>query len=343
VLFGLSFLVVLGFGSRLWSQADTQAQKQFAAGVLPTSIHGVVANKDGALYEGARVTLTAAGPGAAPARTLTTDSSGAFNFSGVAAGAFTLTISSNGFATQTVSGVLRAGEAYDAHTIVLPMTEATSEVRVTASQQDIAVEQFHEEEHQRVLGVIPNFFVAYAPDAPLLTTHEKFALAWKSSIDPVTFLAVGAFAGIEQAGNTYSGYGQGAEGYGKRFGAGYADSFIGTMLGGAILPSVFKQDPRYFYKGTGTVRERTRYALTRAVVCKGDNGHWQLNYSGILGSLAAGGISNAYYPASNRNGVELTFESTGLGIAGSAVGNLFQEFVVRKLTPKLPHYAQSNP
>jgi hypothetical protein len=191
--------------------------------------------------------------------------------------------------------------------------------------------------------VIPNFYVTYVPDAPPLTTRQKYGLAWKSSIDPITWLATGVFAGAEQADNTYSGYGQGAQGYAKRFGASYANSFINTMLGGAVLPQVFKQDPRYFYKGTGTIRSRALYALANAVVCKGDNGRWQANYSGILGSLAAGGISNLYYPASSRNGATLTFEGTGYGIAGSAVQNLFQEFVVRKLTPKIPHYGSSQP
>jgi hypothetical protein len=105
------------------------------------------------------------------------------------------------------------------------------------------------------------------------------------------------------------------------------------MIGGAILPSLLKQDPRYFYKGTGSTRSRILYALANAVICKGDNGHWQANYSGILGALAAGGISNLYYPASSRNGAGLTFENTLIGIGGSAVGNLFQEFLVRKLTP----------
>jgi hypothetical protein len=320
-----------------------QVKKQSAEDSLAASIHGVVADKDGELYEGARVTLTATGLDAAPARAQVTDSGGAFNFASVPAGVFTLTISSNGFVTQTISVVLRSGEAYDAKTIVLPVKEFTSDVHVTATQQDIAVEQFHEEEQQRVLGLIPNFFVAYAPDAPPLTTRQKYSLAWKSATDPVTFLAVGALAGIEQAGNVYSGYGQGAQGYGKRLGAGYADAFIGTMLSGAVLPAAFKQDPRYFYKGTGTIHSRIFYALASAVVCKGDNGRWQPDYSGILGGLAAGGISNLYYPAGDRDGVGLTFENTALGTAGNAIGNLFQEFVVRKLTPKLPHYAQSNP
>jgi len=294
------------------------------------------------LYEGVLVTLTEIGPGAAAARTQATDSDGAFSFADVPAGAFRLTISAKGFGTQTVSGVLHPGESYDAQTIALPVT-ASSEVRVSASQQDIAVEQLHEEEEQRVLGVLPNFYVTYVPDAPPLTTRQKYVMAWKYSIDPVAWVETGAFAGVEQADNTFSGYGQGAQGYAKRYGANYADGFIGTMIGGAVLPSIFKQDPRYFYKGTGTIRSRTLYAIENAVVCKGDNGHWQFDYSGILGSLAAGGIANLYLPASSRNGPGLTFESTGLGIAGSAVANLFQEFVVRRLTPKAPHSTAGNP
>jgi hypothetical protein len=78
------------------------------------------------------------------------------------------------------------------------------------------------------------------------------------------------------------------------------------MIGSAILPALLKQDPRYFYKGTGTTRSRILYAIANSVMCKGDNGHWQVNYSGILGGAAAGGISNLYYPASDRNGISLT-------------------------------------
>ena len=78
-------------------------------------------------------------------------------------------------------------------------------------------------------------------------------------------------------------------------------------------------------------------------MCKGDNGHWQVNYSGLLGGAAAGGISNLYYPAADRNGIDLTIENTALGIAGSAAQNLFQEFLVRKLTPKLPKINSTQP
>jgi Carboxypeptidase regulatory-like domain len=288
------------------------------------------------------VTLTFSGPDAPAPRTQTTDSDGNFNFTDVPPKPFSLTISSSGFTTQTVSGVLHPGERFDAQTIVLPMAETTMDVQVTASQQEIAVEQFHEEEKQRVLGIVPNYYVSYVPNAPPLTTREKYALAWKTSIDPITLLSSGGFAGVEQMDNTFSGYGQGAQGYAKRFGATYADEAIGTFLGGAVLPAMFKQDPRYFYKGTGTIRSRTLYALVNAIVCKGDNGRWQFDYSGILGSLAAGGIANLYYPAINRDGAGLTFQETGIGIAGSAVGNLFQEFVIRRMTPRVPRYEPEN-
>ncbi len=192
------------------------------------------------------------------------------------------------------------GETFDARTIILPVAGASTDVRVSAeSQVEIAQEQLNLEEKQRVLGVFPNYYVSYDHDAVPLTTRQKYELAWRTSIDPVTWAMTGVVAGAEQASNTFAEYGQGAQGYGKRFGANYADGFFGTMIGGAILPSVFKQDPRYFYKGTGTVRSRVLYAIANAVICKGDNGHWQPAYSGILGGLAAGGISNLYYPDNN--------------------------------------------
>jgi len=322
-------------------QAETSSAQHSPDRTSTGSIHGVVVDGDGAVYQGVQVALTLPSSVAGPARSTMSDSNGAFQFTDVPAGNFRLTVSSAGFTTQMVSGVLHAGESYETPAIVLPFAIATTEVKVTASQVEVAEEQMKDEEKQRVLGVIPNFYVVYAPNAAPLDTKQKFHLAWRSSIDPMTFLITGAFAGYEQAANSFSGYGQGAQGYAKRYAANYADNFIGTMIGGAILPSILKQDPRYFYKGTGTIRSRILYAIATSVVCKGDNGRWQPNYSGIFGSLAAGGISNLYYPASNREGASLTFEEAGLGILGSAAQNLFQEFIVRRLTPKVPNYSST--
>ncbi len=306
---------------------------------MGASIHGVVTSADGAVYEGARVEVEVSGPGAPPAASQQTDSGGAFNFANLPTGTFRLTISSAGFVTQEIRGELHAGEAFDARTIVLPVTVAASSIVVSAgSQAEIAQQQLNLEEQQRVLGVFPNYYVSYDQDAIPLTMRQKYQLAWKTQIDPVTWAMTGAVAGFEQAENTFARYGQGLQGYAKRYGANYADGFFGTMIGGAVLPSVFKQDPRYFYKGTGSVRSRAMYAIANAVICKGDNGHWQPNYSGILGGIAAGGISNLYYPDTGHSGVELTFESTLIGTAEGAMQNLFQEFLVRRLTPKVPVY-----
>jgi len=184
--------------------------------------------------------------------------------------------------------------------------------------------------------VIPNFYVSYTPFAVPLTTKLKFQLAWKSLINPFTFGITAGIAGIEQANNSFSGYGQGAQGYAKRYGAAYGDLVSGTLLGGALLPSLFKQDPRFFYKGDGSRKSRVLYAIATSVICKGDNGHWQANYSGILGGVAAGGISNLYYPSQNRNGAALAFENAAIGIGATAAGNILQEFVVRRFTPHLP-------
>ncbi len=263
------------------------------------------------------------------------DSDGNFNFTGVPPGPFKLSFTSPGFATQTTSGVSHDGE--DCVTPPVQLVVATTvEVEVKETQQEVAEEQIHVEEKQRLFGVVPNFYVSYVPNAAPLDAKQKFQLGWKSVIDPVSFGIAGFFAGIEQADDAFSGYGQGAQGYAKRFGATYADFVSGTFIGSAILPALFKQDPRYFYKGTGSRKSRFLYAMVNAVICKGDNGRWQPNYSNVLGSLAAGGISNLYYPASSRNGVGLTFENALIGIGGSAIGGVFQEFFSRKLTPHAP-------
>jgi len=261
---------------------------------------------------------------------------GRFSFANVAPGPFQLTITSAGFATQVRSGVLHPEEVYEAPEIELAVATATTEVRVVVTRTELAEEQIKVEEKQRVLGFIPNFYISYIHNALPLTPRQKFELAWKTTLDPVNFALTGAVAGVQQAQNDFSGYGQGAQGYAKRYGASYANFFTGTMIGSAILPSLLKQDPRYFYKGSGGTRSRLLYAVANSVICKGDNGHWQANYSSILGGLASGGISNLYYPASDRNGVGLTFENALIGIGEDAVANIFQEFIVRRFTPNLP-------
>jgi hypothetical protein len=305
------------------------------------SIRGTVVDQTGTVVVGARVGLARGDE--PPNLEVLSDGDGQFSFADVGPGPFHLTIGSAGFATQTFSGVLHSGEIYSVPRTTLAIATAVTEVRVVPSRTELAEDEIKVEEKQRVLGVVPNYYVTYIPHALPLTPKQKFELAWKTMVDPVSFGLTGAIAGIQQADDDFSDYGQGAQGYGKRYGAAYADFVTSTLIGSAILPSLLKQDPRYFYKGTGSKRSRIFYAMANAVICKGDNGHWQANYSGILGSLAAGGISNLYYPAKDRGSAELTFENALIGIGASAATNLLQEFVIRKLTPSASSHGRAKP
>jgi hypothetical protein len=244
-----------------------------------------------------------------------------------------LTVTAASMEGASTQGELNQDESLELPPIALRVASASDEVEVSSlTQQELAERQIKEEEKQRLVGLIPNFYVTYDWNAAPLTPKQKYKLAARSIVDPATFIIVGGFAGLEQATNEFSGYGPGWEGYGKRYGAGLADTDIGAMLGGAVLPVLFHQDPRYFYKGTGTKWHRAMYALSTAVIARGDNGKWQPAYAGVLGDLASGAISNLYYPASNRNGAGLTFENGFLAVAGTGAGNLLQEFVLKKIS-----------
>jgi Carboxypeptidase regulatory-like domain len=339
-----SGLILLALASLGWTSLCLGQSPPPAPTPDPTlgNISGTVVDQSGAVVAGAQVVLTTAEAPSRNQQTVTGDN-GEFSFAGVAPGAFQLTITSPGFATQTSPGTLSPGEVRLVPRIALTVASNVTDVQVALSPVQVAEAQVKDEEKQRVLGVIPNFYVTYDPHPLALTPKQKFELAWKTTIDPVTFAIVGGIAGVQQAENTFSGYGQGAQGYAKRYGASYADVAIGTFIGSAILPSVLKQDPRYFYKGSGTIRSRVLYAIANSVICKGDNGHWQPNFSNILGNLAAGGISNLYYPAQNRNGATLTFENAAIGVGATAAANLVEEFLMRKLTPNIPKHDQPTP
>lgn len=307
---------------------------------LTGSIGGIIVDTTGAAVAGSHVKLTR--DDLSKNQEVLSGDDGQFSFANIAPGPFQIEVSSEGFTTQTFSATLTSGEIFVVPQIKLAVAPNVTVVQVKLTKTEAAEVQIKEEEKQRVLGFMPNFYVSYDPNPIPLDAKQKFELAWKTTVNPVSFGMIGAIAGIQQAENSYGGYGQGAQGYGKRYGAAYADFVAGTYIGGAILPSLLKQDPRYFYKGTGSKQSRVFYALANAVICKGDNGHWQANYSNIFGSLAAGGISNAYYPASDR-GAALTFENALIGIGATGAANVLQEFIVRKLTPHLPNHDPANP
>ncbi len=336
-----SVAAATGYPQERPADATTSASRQVQDSPTTGSVSGTLLDTTGAPISGAKVKLTRGA--SAPAAETLTEPNGHFSFANVAPGPFELNIALAGFKARKVSGNRPAKEDYLAPAITLELAPVVTDVSVRLTKEEIAEEQIKVQEQQKLLAVIPNYYASYVANAAPMNPKQKFELAWKLAIDPTSFIIAGIIAGGEQANNSMPGYGQGAAGYARRFGAAYGDFFIGNYISNAILPSILKQDPRYFYKGTGTIKSRIRYALTMSVITKGDNGRWQPNYSGILGSLAAGGISNLYYPEGSRHGFETTLNNTLIGIGTGAGVNLLQEFVFRKLTSKTPPPKSGHP
>lgn len=310
---------VLGLGQQV------SAPEPQTSGIIGT----VTDVQDDAIPE---ATVVIDGPAASDHVSITSNDNGFFVFKDLRpAVAYHITISAKGFATWTSPEiVLKPGQQLDLADIRLNLSVVETTVAAVTVDQ-IALEQVKVEEKQRVLGVIPNFYVVYDPNAVPLTAKLKYKLALKAATDVVSVAGAAVLAGINQAADTPD-YVQGAKGYGQRFGAVYADGFSDIMIGGAILPSLLHQDPRYFYQGTGTTKSRIMHAISSPFICKGDNGRWQFNYSSVGGDLASGALSNLYYPDSNR-GPGLTFGNALITTGGRIANALAQEFILRRLTP----------
>jgi len=299
-------------------------------------ISGIVVDADGDVVDGAQVTLTR--DGSSDVYQAKTDGQGRYQFSGIPPGNYKLQATADGLKPGSIVGKLPPGVHLNAPPVRMDVEGMDMAVQVFASQEELAEAEIKVEEHQRIAGFIPNFYVSYDWKAAPLTAKQKYELAWKNVIDPANSAINLGIAGIQQADNAISGYGQGTAGYAKRYGADEANLVVGTMLGGAVFPTLFHQDPRYFYKGSGSIRSRALYALSTGVIARGDNGKWQPAYAGILGDLSAGAAANLYYPAANRTGAALTFENGLIDVGYDALGNLVQEFVFKHLTPHAPNY-----
>ena len=219
------------------------------------------------------------------------------------------------------------------HTSVPGLAQEPEKTPAEPSTHEKAQQELKQEEKQRILGVVPNFNTSDIQNAAPLSSGQKFQLAFHLAFDPFQFVAAGMDAGISQAQNAFSGYGQGAQGYGKRFGAAYADQVSGVFWGNAVFPSLFHEDPRYFRKGTGSIKHRLLYAIATTFWTKNDNGSWGPNYANVLGNFAAGGLANLYYPDTDR-GLRLTLQRAATVTAEGSIGAIFTEFwpdISRKL------------
>jgi hypothetical protein len=219
-----------------------------------------------------------------------------------------------------------------------PSTTQPADAQET--QQQKAAEQIKEQEHQRVAGIIPTFNVSYRSDAVSMTPSQKISLAFHSATDPFTFAAGFLVAGLHEGLDDDPGFPWGPKGYFERAGAAYLDAFDGTMIGNGLLPSLLRQDPRYFRLGHGSTTHRLLYALASNFMCKGDRTRkWQPNYSNVGGNIIAGALSNLYYPQASRSGVGLTFKNGIIVTAEGGAGSLFNEFwpdISRKFLHKDP-------
>lgn len=270
-------------------------------------------------------------------RIVTTPEDGFFEFRDLLSGVpYEITIASRDFADWNSSSmILEPGQFKLVTGIQMRIRTEFTQVDVRYDPVQVAAEQLRVEEHQRVLGFVPNFYVSYEKNPAPLTAKMKFQLALKVSSDPVTTMGVFGVASIRQAADSPK-YGQGWDAYGKRIGVTAADGFADIMIGGAILPSLLHQDPRYFYQGTGTTGSRFRHALFSPFVTRSDSGRSMPNYSSLGGDLAVAGLSNLYFPRANR-GVGLVFGNFAIGTAERIGASLAQEFIVGKFTKRGGH------
>jgi hypothetical protein len=316
--------LVLGF---LFIAALAAAQQQPAS--QTANVVGVVVDPEDALIPHATIQVKA---DADTLRSETTDSVGAFAIQDLPTGIpMRLTVSAPGFGDWASDDIsLTPGQTMDLQSIKLIVAVSLSSV-AAATPEQVAIQQVQLAERQRLFGILPNFYVTYDSRFIPLSPKLKGRLALRTAADPATLLGAGFLAGINQASDIAPHYEQGATGYAKRFGAAYVGTVTDLALGSAVFPIIFRQDPRYFYKGTGSKKSRLLRAITSPFVAKGDNGRWQPNISSIGGDFSSSALASLYYPKSDRDAsliVRSALEITGIRV----VNGLLQEFVYHRLT-----------
>jgi hypothetical protein len=248
-------------------------------------------------------------------------------------GRHTMNIQANGWATTLLLGAIAAALlAFPAYAQQQKSSSTESQsARGSDENQSKSADSTTGTSNDRLFYALPNFLtLENAANVPPLTTKEKFKVVARSSFDYVEFPWYGLLAGISQAENSEPGYGQGAAGYGKRYGAAFADGTIENFMVGAILPSVLKQDPRFYQSSSGGFLHRTGYAMSRIFVTRSDRGTEQFNYSEIFGSALSAGISTySYHPHSDK-----TLANTA-SVWGTQVGYDTITIVVKEFWPDI--------
>ena len=292
----------------------------------PATVSGTVVDLNGSPVAGALVVLQ--GPVEGDRRAATTNANGFYEIADVTpAVPYQLTVSAAGFASWTSSAIVLApGEYKIVSGSALQVQEVHTTVTVSPkTTEQIAIQQVKIEETQRGFGFIPNFYEAFEPNPQPLTAKLKFKLALRDLTDPVTIVGTGVLTAAGEVSGIPK-FADGAEGLGQRMAANYTNQATDIMLGYAVLPTLLHQDPRYFYRGTGSTKSRLLHAMSAVFVAKGDSGRWQPNYSGMGGDLASAAIANLYYPRSNR-GVGLVFQNFGINTGIHMASRVMEEFL----------------
>lgn len=310
------------------------APQQAATGV----ISGTVLDTNHDVVQGAHLILRAG----SETRIADSGSDGQFEFQNLPPGQYKLTVTAPQMSTYLSGPIaLGANSSIILPPVVLSVT-ASASITVSGDKEQLSIEQVQIAESQRVYGVIPNFYTSFDWNAPPMLAKQKYHLALRSLFDPVSFLTVAGIAGAEQYQGVFPAYGSGISGYGKRYGAAFANHASGDLLGRGLYPAIFHQDPRYFYRGKGTITKRALYATSAAFMTRNDNGRWRPNYSSLFGNFTSGAISNLYYPSSDR-GASLVLYNGLADIGGDVVSDIIREFMLRGITSHVPKGANGKP
>ena len=197
---------------------------------------------------------------------------------------------------------------------------------IDSPQPQVGEQDDTPQQTKRILWVIPNYrAVSSSAHLPPLGAQGKFWLATQDSLDYSSFIFTGMLAGISMANVSEPSFGQGAAGYGQYYAHTFADGTIENYMTEGILPTLTKQDPRYYTLGQGGFFKRTGYAVSRLFITRTDSGRNTFNVSEIVGAGAAAGIGNAYYPAQSNTWVK-TYQRWGTQLALDGAGDVLKEF-----------------
>jgi hypothetical protein len=190
--------------------------------------------------------------------------------------------------------------------------------------------------NDRILWTMPNFLTLENADkVPPLTPAQKFKVTARGVFDPFELVLIAFVAGINQASNSNPSYGQGMQGYAKRYGTAYADNAIENFMASAVFPSVLHQDPRYYQLGHGGFWRRSKHAVGRVLITRSDSGQGQVNYSELGGALAAAAISTySYHPESERGFTNV------MSVWGSQMGWDAVTYMIKEFWPDLRKWSK---